>query len=159
MALPECLETCWLCDGPMSESTEHVLPESITYRSSLRVKGFICEGCNNRTGTEWDVALVDACRPKFRADSKYLPEIRRSGPKRTPAEFITDHGEIIAGSLDREGNFREKLAPPKQVDFSNGHTLVSIQGASDDNNFLKQQDGVRKRLSSVASVTSVTSHH
>ena len=156
MALPECLETCWLCDGPMSKSIEHVLPESITYKSSLRVKGFICNGCNNKTGAEWDVALSDACRPRFRADSKYLPNLRRSGPKRTPAEFITDHGEIIAGRLDREGNFREKLAPPKEMDISDDHILVSIQGTSDDDDFQDQLDGVRERFNSV---TTETSYH
>ena len=154
MALTHRLCTCWLCDQPMNESNEHVLPESITYRSSLRVRGFICERCNNQTGTEWDVALAIACQHKFRADSNYLPNIRTSGPRRPPAEFITNSGEIIEGNVDHEGNFQEKRSRPEQVDMGDGYAVVTIQGSVEDKKILEQRDSVMKGFDSVISVTS-----
>ena len=84
MSLSDQPVTCWLCRKPMDESQEHVLLESITYRASLRVSGFICTRCNNTTGTEWDAALTAACRPAFRADQNYPSHLRESGPKPKP---------------------------------------------------------------------------
>ena len=71
----------------MDDSKEHVLPESITYGSSLRVTGFICKKCNNQTGTEWDAEIAKACRPMFKADLNYPPNLRESGPRYTPCRI------------------------------------------------------------------------
>jgi len=50
---------CVLCDCEIdanTDSLEHVIPNSIGGR--LKVRGFICVGCNNRTGETWDAVLA-----------------------------------------------------------------------------------------------------
>lgn len=50
---------CALCSCDLTEessSSEHVIPNAIGGR--LQVPGFVCHGCNNRTGSEWDSALA-----------------------------------------------------------------------------------------------------
>ena len=146
MAVSHHLDTCWLCGEPMDESKEHVLPESITYGASLRVSGFMCTHCNNTTGTEWDAALASVCRPAFKADQHYPPHLRESGPKFIPAEFITSDGEIIAGTTDYEGNFREDPKKPEEEDFGDGYMRISVQGAVDDKRIYKQIEKQRGKF-------------
>ena len=144
------LDTCWLCREPMDESQEHVLPASITYEASLRVSGFICTRCNNTTGTEWDAALASVCRPAFKADQQYPLHLRESGPRFTPAEFITYDGDVIVGTTDYEGNFRENPKKPEEVDCGDGYKLVSIQGAADDKRIYEQFEKQRGKFDSDA---------
>ena len=165
MAVSHHLDTCWLCGEPMDESKEHVLPESITYGGSLRVSGFICTGCNNTTGTEWDAALASVCRPAFKADQQYPPHLRESGPKFTPAEFIASDGEIIVGTTDYEGNFREDPKKPEEEDFGDGYKRISIQGAVDDKRIYEQIQKLRGKFdinasegSSEKRVSGIVSH-
>ncbi len=50
---------CTLCDceiTPTTDSREHIIPQSIGGR--LKVKGFICKCCNNKTGDSWDASLA-----------------------------------------------------------------------------------------------------
>ena len=49
------LEICWLCDKELTRNKEHVIPESMGGRKTVR--GFICRCCNSRTGSEWDAAV------------------------------------------------------------------------------------------------------
>ncbi|HDR8968629.1 MULTISPECIES: HNH endonuclease [Burkholderia] len=49
---------CALCNQPLSivgNSGEHIVPNSIGGRR--KVRGFICKGCNSRTGDGWDAEL------------------------------------------------------------------------------------------------------
>ena len=154
MVLSSRLETCWLCGKPMDESKEHVLPESITYRASLRVAGFMCKNCNNQTGTEWDAEIATVCRPRFKADPNYPDNLRESGPKYTPGEFITSDGEVIVGSKDYQGNFHEMPKKPREEDFGSGYKLVSIQGAVGDKRLYQQVGQQIKRFDHIVSVTS-----
>jgi hypothetical protein len=51
---------CILCDcaiDDQNDSEEHVIPSSIGGR--LRVRGFLCKDCNNRTGSTWDGKLAE----------------------------------------------------------------------------------------------------
>ena len=141
-----CLDTCWLCDGPMNESKEHILPKAITYEGSLQVTGFICEDCNNRTGTEWDASLATTCQPKFRSDSNYPVHLRKSGPRRTPTDFITFDGEVIEGSTDFEGNFHERRRKPEETEEGDGYASVSLQGSMSDKKFLEQMENAKERF-------------
>ena len=48
-------KTCFLCDKNLNknnDSKEHIIKNSIGGRR--KVKGFICDSCNNKTGNEWD---------------------------------------------------------------------------------------------------------
>ena len=137
-------DTCWLCGKPLDESNEHVLPESITFKSSLTVAGFICTRCNNATGSKWDEKLAAVCRYGFKADTKYPPRLRQSGPRFTPAEYVTIDGETIAGSTDYEGNFRPNPTPPVEEDLGDGIVRVFIQGAADDRRIIEQVEQTRK---------------
>ncbi len=47
---------CWLCDRPLTDSKEHVFPKGIGGTKS--VSGFICNKCNNDTGSKWDKNLL-----------------------------------------------------------------------------------------------------
>jgi hypothetical protein len=53
------LSLCPLCDADLatSESAEHILQNAIGGR--LKTRGFICDGCNHRTGREWDSVAAD----------------------------------------------------------------------------------------------------
>ncbi|QOD82217.1 HNH endonuclease [Chromobacterium haemolyticum] len=49
---------CPLCDQPIAlkgDSREHIIPNSIGGR--LKIRGFICVGCNSRTGESWDAEI------------------------------------------------------------------------------------------------------
>ena len=153
MVLSNRLETCWLCGKPMDESKEHVLPESITYEASLRVTGFICKNCNNQTGTEWDAEIAAVCRLKFKADSNYPANLRESGPKYTPGEFITSDGEVIAGNKDYQGDFHERPKKPREEDFGDGYKLVHLQGTAGDKRFHQQVENQIKGFDRIISVT------
>ena len=139
-------DTCWLCQGTMRDSQEHILPKAITYDTSLRVPGFICRACNNRTGTDWDAWVTIACQPKFRTDSNYLSSLRESGPRRIPAEFITSDGEVIEGSVGSNGDFQETRKRPRETDMGNGFVTVSLQGAASDKKLFDQWEKVRDRF-------------
>lgn len=51
---------CVLCNDPIddrNDSDEHVIPNSVGGR--LKVRGFICVGCNSKTGETWDKTLAN----------------------------------------------------------------------------------------------------
>ena len=143
--------TCWLCQGPMDESKEHILPEAITYRSSLQVSGFICTRCNNTTGSEWDSELAAACRPFFGRDGNYPSHLRESGPQYTPAEFITLGGDVFVGTMDREGHFRPNPKKPEVETLEDGVKLILVDGAADDKRIYEQ---ARKQMEGTSEILS-----
>lgn len=51
-------EKCWLCNGLMTRSKEHIIPKSIGGRKTIT--GFVCNSCNNMTGGSWDSELAEA---------------------------------------------------------------------------------------------------
>ena len=57
------LKTCWLCDRELTETREHIIPESMGGRKTVR--GFICRNCNSETGHDWDVAVTEFESWKF----------------------------------------------------------------------------------------------
>lgn len=57
--MPAALPRCALCVMPITrsnDSAEHVLPNAVGGR--LKVRGFICKDCNDRTGYTWDAELA-----------------------------------------------------------------------------------------------------
>ena len=128
----------------MEDSTEHVLPRAITYERSLRVDGFLCRSCNNCTGTEWDAELAAACQPGFWTDPNYPDALRKSGRVRRRAGFLTSDGEVIRGTTDRQGSFREERRKPKLQHLDEDRVVVSLQGSLDDKEFREQIAKVRQ---------------
>lgn len=58
MESPNTPAICPLCDQPIAlrgHSREHIIPNSIGGR--LAIRGFICVGCNSRTGESWDAEI------------------------------------------------------------------------------------------------------
>ena len=57
--MPAAATPCVLCATLITkanDSAEHVLPNAVGGR--LKVRGFICKGCNDRTGHTWDAELA-----------------------------------------------------------------------------------------------------
>ena len=48
---------CWLCDGELTPSKEHIFPKAIGGKKA--VPGFICSKCNNDSGAKWDKQLIN----------------------------------------------------------------------------------------------------
>lgn len=48
---------CWLCDGRLTSSREHLFPHAIGGKKAIR--GFICNRCNNVSGSKWDKQLLE----------------------------------------------------------------------------------------------------
>ena len=57
------LKKCWLCDRELTETREHIIPESMGGKRTVR--GFICRDCNSTTGHKWDVAVIEFESWKF----------------------------------------------------------------------------------------------
>ena len=51
-------EQCWLCNQELTPTREHIFPQSIGGKQTVR--WFICEKCNNDTGAQWDASLIDS---------------------------------------------------------------------------------------------------
>ena len=82
------LTRCALCDGEITEqndSEEHVIPNSIGGRK--KVKGFICEDCNNKSGREWYADLAHQLNPL----SLFLVINRERG--KVPSQTFNTTGE------------------------------------------------------------------
>ncbi len=71
------LKTYWLCDKELTETKEHIIPESMGGRKTVR--GFICRDCNSETGHDWDAALTTFESWKFNLNSmlRINPQQRR----------------------------------------------------------------------------------
>ena len=151
MSLSDQPVTCWLCQGAMDVSREHVLPEAITYKASLHVSGFICTRCNNTTGSEWDSELAAACRPMFSRDGNYPSRLHESGPQYTSAEFITFGGDAFVGTMDREGHFRPNPKKPEVETLEDGVKRILVDGAADDKRIYEQ---ARKQLEGTSEILS-----
>ncbi|MGH1428734.1 MAG: HNH endonuclease [Arenicella sp.] len=54
-------EKCVLCEINEASSKEHIIPSAIGGKKT--VIGFICESCNNETGTKWDAKLISQLHP------------------------------------------------------------------------------------------------
>ena len=85
-------KSCWLCDLPMTNSREHIIPKSIGGLATVR--GFICKSCNDETGRKWDVAV-----PKFldfllglNPDTRFLLKDRH--PSSLPRGITPDSQKI-----------------------------------------------------------------
>ena len=72
---------CWLCENDLTESNrsqEHIIPAALGGKQT--VDDFLCERCNNTTGSKWDASLIEANKPMdFIASQR---DWRESEPRR-----------------------------------------------------------------------------
>ena len=89
------ISTCWLCDRELTESKEHIIPESMGGRRI--VTGFICNSCNSTTGHKWDSAVIAWEGWKF----KLLPGLQVNPQTKRPLKGrMTEGGQEVAISDD-----------------------------------------------------------
>ncbi|PIR39353.1 MAG: hypothetical protein COV35_02215 [Alphaproteobacteria bacterium CG11_big_fil_rev_8_21_14_0_20_39_49] len=96
---------CALCDVTLTssnDSKEHIIPNSIGGRK--KIKGFICQDCNNKYGRTWDLDLAKELNPLA-----LLLNITRERGNSPSQKFKTISGEEVV--LNHDGS----LNLPKPV--------------------------------------------
>ena len=83
------MKICALCDAEITKNNdtrEHLIPNAIGGRK--KVKGFICNSCNNKSGAEWDADLANKLNPL-----SLFFRIQREQGEVPPQSFSTTGGE------------------------------------------------------------------
>jgi len=135
-------DTCWLCDGQLTISREHVIPRSMGGKKT--VVGFICERCNNETGHKWDVAVTGFESWLFHLNSNLSVNPRRGKSIRGKMADTGQNAFIDPGNRVRLGS----NAPTKtqdeagQVTYHLTYDPGQISGMFDAVNTLRQRNGM-----------------
>ncbi|MDD9994574.1 MAG: hypothetical protein OXS35_02330 [Dehalococcoidia bacterium] len=134
-------KVCWLCDEQLTETKEHIIPESMGGRKTVR--GFICRDCNSKTGHDWDVAVAEFESWKFHLhdDLKINPQhgkpIRGIMPDKSMNVLIDSGVQIRLGfnppvktKLETGGVRYQFSCDPSRVDelFAAINTLLQRRG-------------------------------
>ena len=135
------LKTCWLCDKELTETKEHIIPESMGGKKVVR--GFICRDCNSKTGHDWDVAVTEFESWKFHllSDLKINPQqgkpIRGNMPDTGMNVFIDSGIQIRLGfnapvktQLETDDVLYRFSCDPSRVDdlFASMNRLLQRKG-------------------------------
>ena len=135
------MKTCWLCHKDLTETKEHIIPESIGGKSTVR--GFICRDCNSKTGHKWDVAVTKFESWKFHLHSNLKINPQQDKPIRgnmpdTGMNVFIDSGVRIRLSfnapvktqLETGEVLYQFSCDPSRVDdlFTSMNTLLSRKG-------------------------------
>lgn len=132
---------CTLCDceiTPKTNSNEHIIPQAIGGR--LKVKGFICELCNNKKGDSWDASLA----AQLNIFNLFVGTTREKGGAPSQRVEIIGRGEHI---LRADGNC-DIPNPVYTVTERDSISQLSIQARNHKQ--LKQQlDRAKKQFPNV----------
>ena len=135
------VNTCWLCDKELTETREHIIPESMGGKKTVR--GFICRDCNSKTGHNWDVAVTEFESWKFHllSDLKINPQqgkpIRGNMPDTGMNVFIDSGVQVRLGfnapvktQLETGEVLYQFSCDPSRVDdlFTAMNTLLQQEG-------------------------------
>lgn len=131
---------CALCDVEIAEeiySREHIIPNSIGGRK--KVKGFICNQCNNKTGSQWDTELARQLNPL-----SLIFHIKRERGEPPSQTFDATNGEKL--TLHHQGGMSPSK-PEFKEEVQGGKTTISIiaRDAEEAKRILK---GVKKKYPS-----------
>jgi hypothetical protein len=91
IAMPPAAPPCVLCTTALTkanDSAEHVLPNAIGGR--LKVRGFVCKTCNDRTGHSWDAELARQLQALC-----LLIGVRRERGETPPMTVQTTSGQVL----------------------------------------------------------------
>jgi hypothetical protein len=108
---------CVRCGCPINDgndSDEHVIPNSIGGR--LKVRGFICRACNNRTGETWDA--VFAKQTNFFC---HLFGVVRERGEPPPQPIVTTAGEQLL--MQPDGGFKMRNAVFQETPTEGGKQI------------------------------------
>jgi hypothetical protein len=131
---------CALCDVEITEdndSREHIIPNSIGGRK--KVKGFICNACNNQTGAQWDTELAMQLNPL-----SLIFHIKRERGQTPSQTFDTTNGEKI--TLHHQGGMSPSKPEFKEEKRDN-KIAISIT-ARDVDEAKRMLKGVKKKYPS-----------
>ena len=117
--------TCWLCEGELTKTEEHVIPDSIGGRRI--VVGFICEACNRRTGSSWDAAVSNFESWRFVLDQSLVRSQRSTRSIRGQIPDLGLNVYIDAGGRIRIGN-----NAPTTTQAESGETLYTFTSDPDE---------------------------
>ncbi len=130
--------TCAVCSveiTPENDSAEHIIPNAIGGR--LKVKGFICESCNNTSGQNWESKLTSALNPlsvHFR--------IKRQKGISPPLKFaLSDGTEYL---LKHDGSISPARINVTESKISETQTEIHIS-APNTKNLRKHLAGLKRK--------------
>ncbi|MEB0092882.1 HNH endonuclease [Pseudomonas sp. CCI1.2] len=131
---------CALCDVEITEendSREHIIPNSIGGRK--KVKGFICNPCNNQSGGQWDTELARQLNPL-----SLIFHIKRERGQPPSQTFDTTSGEKL--TLHHQGGMSPSK-PEFKEEMRDNKTAISII-ARDAEEAKRMLRGVKKKYPS-----------
>lgn len=105
---------CWLCDGELTITKEHIIPASMG--GTKTVVGFICRDCNSRTGHSWDSAVAEFESELFQFNSKLQINPRKG---KTMRAKMADSG--LNAIVEYGGRVKLGFNAPIKIERENGH--------------------------------------
>ena len=133
------MKRCALCDSEITEdndSKEHLIPNAIGGRK--KIKGFICNGCNNTSGNDWDSELAK----QLNIMSLFLG-IRRERGEVPSQNFETTGKDKIKLNADGSMTLDRPIFSEKTLDTEKG-IQIQIQARS-MNEMKKMLKGVTQK--------------
>ncbi|GGF66936.1 hypothetical protein GCM10011332_21280 [Terasakiella brassicae] len=128
---------CCLCGDKITkknDTNEHIIPNAVGGR--LKVRGFICDPCNNSTGHTWDTALA-----KQMEQMCLLFNIKRERGSVQSLNIPTDNGEHIRFNPDGTMG----LTKPQFSEFVEGRDVSVSISANSVKEAKKMLKGVKRK--------------
>lgn len=137
------INECWLCDGELTITKEHVIPASMG--GTKTVIGFICRDCNSKTGHSWDSAVAEFESWQFQLNSKLQVNPRKGKTMRAKMadsglNAIVEPGARVKLGFNAPTTIAEEdgrityqfTGDPSQVDtlFDSANTLLRRKGVA-----------------------------
>jgi hypothetical protein len=129
--------TCCLCGDEITkenDTNEHIIPNAVGGR--LKVRGFICDPCNNTTGHTWDTALA-----KQMEQMCLLFNIKRERGSVQPLNIPTENGDQIRFNPDGTMG----LAKPQFSESVDGRDVSVSISANTVKEAKKMLKGVKRK--------------
>ena len=117
-------QTCWLCDEELTTTKEHIIPESMGGKKTVR--GFICRNCNSKSGHDWDAAVTSFESWKFKMTTDLHINPQRDKP-------IRAHMADTGLNVNIHPSFQVSLGfnAPREVQSEDGQVNYQLTQAPD----------------------------
>lgn len=126
--------TCVLCGAPLtatSDSSEHILLRALGGRR--QVSGFICIGCNSRSGQHWDAVL---CKQLAHVSVMHGVDRQRSGTLPPVKVRKPDGGELL---LYADGLMAPATPTFQEIETDRGKAISIVARSKDEARLLVEQ--------------------